>query len=89
MHAAVDDQRAPVTNELSELARYSTERAISSGQACRASGMRASKMRAARSGGAPVADVSIARWNSVLGRPGVQRVDPDPAAGHLLRPRCA
>ena len=56
----------PVTYELSELARYSTERAISSGQAWRASGMRASKRRAARSGGAPVADVSIARWKSVL-----------------------
>ena len=46
------------------------QRAISSGQAWRPSGMRASKMRAARSGGAPVADVSIACWNSVLVGPG-------------------
>jgi len=44
------DRVAPVTNELSEHASYRTEQAISSAQAWRASGILASKMRAAAAG---------------------------------------
>jgi hypothetical protein len=58
---------APVMNELSAQARNRTQRAISSGQACRDSGILASNNRAATSGGAPVADTSVAPLGEPVG----------------------
>ena len=61
---------APVTNELSSLAKNSMARATSSGVACRASGMSCSKSAAARSRSAPVAATSMRCWNSLSTGPG-------------------
>jgi hypothetical protein len=62
---------APVTNELSSLARNSMARATSAGAACRASGMSCSNAAAAWSKlAAPVAATSMRCWNSLSTGPG-------------------
>jgi hypothetical protein len=71
-------------NELSSPARNSTVRAISSGVACRASGMRSSKSSAARlllAGGADLDPV----LERVVHRPGMDAVDANAAVGDLPR----
>jgi hypothetical protein len=56
--------------ELSSLARKTMARAISSGAACLPSGIMPSKMAAAVSLSAPVADSSTMCWNSLSTGPG-------------------
>ena len=61
---------APVTNELSSLARNSMARATSARAACRASGMSWSNTAAACPCDAPVAATSMRCWNSLSTGPG-------------------